>query len=139
MSNIILGGRWFVINVLIVYASTEDKTDEMKDSFYEDLKHVFEKLPKYPMNIFLGDFNAKVPREDIFKQTIWNESLHKIRNDNWFTVVQFATSKNLILKSRMSPHRNIHKFTWMSPDGKTHNQIVHILINRRRHSSILDV
>ncbi|PNF36586.1 hypothetical protein B7P43_G15045 [Cryptotermes secundus] len=36
------------------------------------------------------------------------------------------------------PHRNIHKFTWTSPDGKIHNQIEHILIDRRRHASILD-
>jgi hypothetical protein len=27
----------------------------------------------------------------------------------------------------------------MSPDGKTHNQIDHILVDRRRHSNILDV
>jgi hypothetical protein len=27
----------------------------------------------------------------------------------------------------------------MSPDGKTHNQIDHILVDRRRHSIILDV
>jgi len=36
-------------------------------------------------------------------------------------------------------HRNIHKYTWTSPDGKTHNPIDHILIDKRRHSSILDI
>ena len=29
--------------------------------------------------------------------------------------------------------------TWTSPDGKTHSQVDHIFIDRRRHSSILDV
>jgi endonuclease/exonuclease/phosphatase family metal-dependent hydrolase len=54
-------------------------------------------------------------------------------------VVNFATSENLVVKSTMIPHRSIHKYTWTSPDGKTQNQIDHILIARRRHSSILDV
>jgi hypothetical protein len=47
------------------------------------------------MKILLGDFRAKVEREDIFKQTIGNESLHEIGNDNGVTVVNFATSENL--------------------------------------------
>jgi hypothetical protein len=42
---------------------------------------------------------------------------------NGVRVVNFATSKNLTVKSTMFPHRNIHKFTWTSPDGWTHNQI----------------
>jgi hypothetical protein len=39
----------------------------------------------------------------------------------------------------MFAHHNFHKFIWTSPDGKTHNQIDHILIDRRHHSSTLDV
>jgi endonuclease/exonuclease/phosphatase family metal-dependent hydrolase len=30
-------------------------------------------------------------------------------------------------------------YTWTSRDGKTHNQIDHILVDRRRHSNVLDV
>jgi len=91
------------------------------------------------MKILLGDFNAKVGRENIFKTTIGNDSLHQDSNDNGVRLVNFATSKNRVVKSTMFPHRNIHMYTWTSPDGNTHNQIDHVLINRRRKSSILDV
>jgi hypothetical protein len=38
----------------------------------------------------------------------------------------------------MLPHRNIHKYTWTSPDSKTHNHINYMLKDRW-HSSIFDV
>jgi hypothetical protein len=38
----------------------------------------------------------------------------------------------------MFPHRNIFKFTWPSPDGKTHYKIYHVLIDGRRDYSVLD-
>jgi hypothetical protein len=82
LSYIILRGCWCVIIVLNVHALTEDKIDDMKDRFYEELEHVFDKFPKYHMKILLGDFNSKVGRKDIFKPTIGNESLHEISNDN---------------------------------------------------------
>jgi hypothetical protein len=78
------------------------------------------------MKILLGDFNAKVGTEYIFKLTVANESLH---NDNGVRVVNFATSENLIVKSTMFTHHNVHKYTWTSPDGSTHSQIDHILID----------
>ena len=88
------------------------------------------------MKILLGDFNAKLGGDNIFKPTIKNESLHQDRNDNDVRTANFATSKNLVFTSMMFPHRNIHKHTWTSPDGKTQNQIIHKLIDRRWHPHI---
>jgi len=45
-------------------------------------------------------------------------------------LVNFVTSK-ILVKSTMFPNRNTYKYTWTSPDKKTHNQIDHILKNRR--------
>jgi hypothetical protein len=81
------------------------------------------------MKILLGDINAKVGRKEIFKLTTGNGSSHKIRKHNGVRVINFSTSKNLVVKSTLSPHCSIHKYTWTSPDGKTHNQIDHVLIN----------
>jgi len=74
-----------------------------------------------------------------FKTTIGNKSLHQNSNDNGVKIINFTTSKHLVVKSTMSSHRNIHTYTSKSPDGKTNNQSDHILILRRWHSSILDV
>jgi hypothetical protein len=87
----------------------------------------------------LGDFSAKLGMEDIYKPTIGNECSHEISNGNEVSVVNCATSKNLIVKRTMFPRRNIHKFIRTSPDGKTGNQTDHIVIDGRPHSSVLDV
>jgi hypothetical protein len=63
------------------------------------------------MKILLRDFNAKLGRENIFKPTTGNESLHQDSNDNGVRIVNFATSKNLVIKCTMFPHRNNHKIT----------------------------
>jgi len=139
MSRIILRGHWCNIMVLNAHAPSEEKTDVSKDGLYEKLQQVFDHFPKYNTKSLFGDFNAKVRREDIFKLTIGNDSLHQDSNDNGVRIVNSAKSKNLVVKSMMFPHQNIHKYTWTSPDEKTHNQIDPILIERRWHSSILDV
>jgi hypothetical protein len=108
MSYIILRGYWCHDIVLNIHAPTEDKSDDVKDRFYEDLERVFDKFPKYHTKILLGDFHAKLDREDIFT-TVGNESLHKISNVNGVTVVSFATSKNLGVKSTMFPHFNLYR------------------------------
>jgi exonuclease III len=52
----------------------------MKNRFYEELEHVSDTFPKHHMKILLGDFNAKVGKEDIFKPTMGNENSREISN-----------------------------------------------------------
>jgi hypothetical protein len=93
----------------------EDKADDVKDSFYEELERVFNKLLKPYKKILLGDFSAKVGREDNFKPTIEIESLHENSDDNGVRLVNFATSKTLRVKSTIFSLCNVHKYTWTSP------------------------
>jgi len=65
---------------------------------------IFYLIPKYHMKILLVDFYEKVGRENILKLAIGNESLHQDSNDNGVRMVNFATSKNLVVKSTMFLH-----------------------------------
>jgi len=69
-------GRAKHSKIEVVAPKEEDevgKSDDSKGGFYEQ---VFDNFPKYHMKILLGYFNSKVGRENIFKLTIGNESLH---------------------------------------------------------------
>ncbi len=66
-------------------------------------------------------------------------SLHETSNDNGCRLIDHAVSNNMVISSTCFPHKNIHKATWISPDGLTANQIDHVLIDGRHCSNILDV
>jgi hypothetical protein len=59
MSYIILGGCPCDIIVLNVHAPIEEKIDDIKDRFYEELQQVFDKFPNYHMKISLGKFRLR--------------------------------------------------------------------------------
>jgi exonuclease III len=78
ISYIIQRGRWCHIIVLNVQAPTEDKTGDVKNSFYEKFEGVFENLSKYHKKILLGDFNAKVGRKGIFNRQLGMDVYSKL-------------------------------------------------------------
>ena len=61
--------------------------------------------------------------------------MHPESSNNSIRLVNFATLKNLIVKNTKFPDHNIHKYTWTSP----HNQIDHVLVDKMRQSSIIDI
>ena len=65
-----LRGRWRNIILVNVHAPSEEKSEESKESFCEELEQVFDHFPKYHMKILLGDFNAKVGRRVFSNQQL---------------------------------------------------------------------
>ena len=49
---IVLRGRWSNIIVLKVHAPSEKKSDDSKDSSYEEFEQALEHFPKYHMKIW---------------------------------------------------------------------------------------
>jgi len=64
------------------------------------------------MKILLADFNAQMGTQNIFKKT-GNVGLYQDSNDNCVTIVEVATTKNLVVKSTQV----FHTETFMSTPG----------------------
>ncbi|XP_075979935.1 uncharacterized protein LOC142979060 [Anticarsia gemmatalis] len=131
--------QFYNISIVNAYAPTELTDEDTKDEFYDHLESVYDQLPSFDAKILLGDFNAKVGREDVFKPTIGMFSKHSQSNDNGVRLISFATSKAMVIKSTMYRNKDIYKGTWKSPDGRTINQIDHALIDDRHKSTIQHV
>jgi hypothetical protein len=74
----------------------------------------------------------------IFSNQQFGMSFHETSNDNGVRVVNFTISKNPVVKSTLFSCCKIYKYTWTSPDGKTHNHNDHVLTDRRQQSSTPD-
>lgn len=139
LCSIRIKGRFFNVSLICAHAPTEVAEEEAKDNFYTKLDAAYQKCPGHDVKIILGDFNAKLGKESIFRPAIGAHSLHDVTNDNGLRLIDLATERNMVISSTKFPHRKIHKATWVSPDQRTQNQIDHVLIDGRHMSSILDV
>jgi len=108
---IVAKGRWFVIAFINCYAPTEDKDYDTKNDFDSQLETVYDSIPSNIIKVVMGDFNAKVGREQWFRPVFGNESLHNISNDNGERLISFATTKGMTISSTQFQHKNIHKHT----------------------------
>ena len=83
------------IPLCCVHAPTEVKDELMKGNFYIDLENIISNIPKQDMLLLLGDFNAKIGKEEAYQTTIGKHSLHQNGNNNGTRLINLAASYNL--------------------------------------------
>ena len=75
-----LKGKFNNITLINVHAPTEEKMEEEKDKFYDDLQRTFERVPKHDVVLILGDLNAKIDKEKAYENVTGKHTLHEISN-----------------------------------------------------------
>ncbi|KDR23416.1 hypothetical protein L798_05387, partial [Zootermopsis nevadensis] len=132
-------GKLHNITLVNVYAPTEGTEEVAVDGFYDELQSVCDNISKHDMIIVLGDYNAKLWKEEVYVKLFGRNSLHEETNNNGLRVAQFAAANNLRVMSTYFPRKDIHKGTWKIPGTNNFNQIDHILVSRRWATDVENV
>ena len=127
------------LTVLQCYAPTEDSDEAVKDDFYDLLERTVSKVPRHDMLMIMGDLNAKVGSDNTHYERAIGKQGCGVMNDNGERLVNFCMDNNLFVGGTFFHHKDIHKLTWVSPDGFTRNQIDHIIMNSKWRRSLEDV
>jgi exonuclease III len=142
MCKLRMKGKFYNMTIISVYAPTEDENKrnaEDVEVFYNKLSDVCDETPRNDAFILLGDFNAKIGKEHLNKSVAGRHTLHGTTSENGGKLVQLAIAHNLEISSTKFQHRRIHKGTWNVPGQDICNQMDHVLINKRRVSTIINV
>ena len=68
MISVCFQGKPFTITVIQVYAPTSNAEEAEVEWFYEDLQDLLELTPKKDVLFFIGDWNAKVGRQESYME-----------------------------------------------------------------------
>nr|KAG5687784.1 hypothetical protein BaRGS_025678 [Batillaria attramentaria] len=129
--------RYRRVTVLQAYAPHNEREEEEKDQFYLELQETLDECNKNDIIIIMGDLNAKVGSDNSgYERTMGVHGLGT-QNENGERLCEFCQINGLVITGTLFPHKDIHKATWVSADGRVRNQIDHLLSGQWR-SSVLD-
>ena len=108
------------ISVVVVYAPTEAASENDKNDFYQQLSSIFDELPRHDLKLLFGDLNAQVTLDGgLMSGVVGGHSLHSSSNDNGTRLLDFCVAHQLTIGGTLFEHKDIHKGTWRSPNGRT--------------------
>ena len=131
--------RFVMMTVVVCYAPTNNADEEVKERYYEQLQETISRVNKHDVLVVGGDMNAKVGNDNSGRERCMERFGLGTMNENGHLFTDFCQENGLVIGGTMYRHKDLHKYTWESPDGRTRNQIDHITINRKWAASMKDV
>lgn len=102
---------------------------------YQQLKKTLDNVPSHNDLLVIGDLNTKVGRPNEGREKIMGKNGCGEMNENGERLADICGLNDLVIGGIIFEHKEIHKLTWISPDGNVKKQIDHVLINGRwKHS-----
>ena len=95
MISVHFQGKPFNITVIQVYPLTNNAKEAEVEWFYEDLQHLLELTPEKDVLFIMGDWNAKVERQEIHRVT--GKFGHGIQNEAGQRLIEFCQENALVI------------------------------------------
>ncbi|KAK9702451.1 hypothetical protein QE152_g29930 [Popillia japonica] len=97
------------ISFLNIDAPTEEKEEETKDIFYEELEMAIDNIPKEDILIVIGDANAKIGSEKIYGEITGEITPQQgQRNKNGLRLIDLAIESDMKIMSTHFERKDVH-------------------------------
>lgn len=124
------------ITIIQCYAPTTAASDEDVELFYSTVNNALKICRKN--TIVIGDFNAKIGQPKT-EDTIMKRHGYGVKNNRGSRLIQFARENSLSILNTFFKKKDSKRWTWISPDGKTKNEVDYILTNFPKHAENIEV
>ena len=116
--------------VIQVYAPTSNTEEAEVEHFYEDLQDLLELTPQKYVFFIIGDWNAKVGRQET--PGVTGKFGLGVQNEAGQRLIEFCQENALVIANTLFQQHKRRLYTWTSPDGQYRNQIDCLLCWRKK-------
>jgi len=123
--------RRYNIKIIQAYAPTSQHSGEDIRSFYDDVAQAMSSFPAY-FTVLAGDLNAKLRKKQTEEETSLGCYEIGERNERGNLLLQFLLHHQLAAMNTFFRKAEHRKGTWISPDGRTKNEIDFIITDKKQ-------
>ena len=120
------------ITLIQVHGPTLGSEEGIVEKFYEDLQKTLTEAENIKHNeIIMGDFNSQIGEGQKGEEKIIGPYCYRKRNKNGESLIDFCVENNMKITNTWFKKKHNRRWTWISPNLKTKNQIDYFITNQK--------